>query len=114
MTYITTIYEDYFFNLSYNDSELINLIETSIYERHNCKKPYFNYYSLCEHILCKAKENDALVDYEPNTYYESLELSQAEETRISRLLWYLILEHKIFFDFSNKTFVPITDRQVKK
>ena len=66
---------------------------------------YFTYYTLCRFVLYKAKEGDALEGVDPNTYYESPNISQKELTRISRLLWDLILDRKIFVDFSNNAYM---------
>jgi len=105
MSYQITAYGDHQFNLKYEDNELLGVINNYICNKKAHGDMYFTYYTLCRSILYKAKEEDALSGVEPNTYYESPNLSQKEQTRISRLLWELILEHKIFVDFSNNAYM---------
>lgn len=105
MSYQITVYGDRRFDLKYKDEKLLEIIKDYICEKRGRGEMYFTYYTLCRHILCKAREDGALRGVEPNTYYESPNISQGELTRISRLLWDLILDHKIFVDFSNNAYM---------
>lgn len=105
MSYQITAYGDHQFDLKYEDEELRGIINGYIRNKKAHGDMYFTYYTLCRNILYKAKEAGQLLGVEPNTYYESPNLSQKELTRISRLLWELILDHKIFVDFSNNAYM---------
>jgi len=105
MSYQITAYGDHQFDLKYKDEKLLEIIENYICDKKTHGEMYFTYYTLCRFILYKAKEDDALEGIAPNTYYESPNVSQKELTRISRLLWDLILDRKIFVDFSNNAYM---------
>lgn len=105
MSYQITVYGNHQFNLKYEDPELAKIMEEYICNKKAKGEMYFTYFTLCKSILYKAKEEDALEGVDPNTYYESPNISQKDLTRISRLLWDLILDRKIFVDFSNYAYM---------
>lgn len=105
MSYQITAYGDHQFDLKYKDEKLLEIIENYICDKKTHGEMYFTYYTLCRFILYRAKKDDALEGVTPNTYYESPNVSQKELTRISRLLWDLILDRKIFVDFSNNAYM---------
>lgn len=105
MSYQITVYGDHQFDLKYEDKELLEIIEKYICDKKTHGEMYFTYYTLCRFILYKAKEDNKLEGVDSNTYYESPNISQKELTRISRLLWDLILDRKIFVDFSNNAYM---------
>lgn len=105
MSYQITAYGDHHFGLKYNDEELLKIIGKYICDKKEHGEMYFTYYTLCRFILNEAIRNNALEGVEPNTYYESPNISQKELTRISRLLWDLILDRIIFVDFSNNAYM---------
>lgn len=100
-----TIYGSKQFNLAYNDDEIRSIINSHIHELKLRNAYYFTYYNLCQKILIKARDEGKIDGMEPNTYYESPQLTQREYTRISRLLWELIRKGEIFVDFSNNTYI---------
>ena len=105
MSYQITAYGDHQFDLKYKDEKLLEIIKNYICDKKTHGEMYFTYYTLCRFILYRAKKDDALEGVTPNTYYESPNVSQKELTRISRLLWDLILDRKIFVDFSNNAYM---------
>lgn len=104
MMYRITRYGDFSFDLAYDDNEILAMIEDFIKKKRESGVMYFTYYTLCRHILIRATEERKLKNLEPHTYYESPVLSQGEYTRVSKLLWILILGKKIFVDFSNNSY----------
>lgn len=105
MSYQITAYGEHHFGLKYKDGELLEIIKKYICDKKEHGEMYFTYYTLCRFILNIAIKNDALEGIEPNTYYESPMISQKDLTRISRLLWDLILDRIIFVDFSNNAYM---------
>lgn len=104
--YSVTQFGVYRFELQYKDEELKGIIDSFINSQKDNKSTYFTYYTLCRHIMMQADKDDMLLGKEANTYYQQPELNMKEYTRISRLLWGLILEEKIFVDFSNNVYIP--------
>lgn len=104
MYYRVTKYGDTQFSLDYSDTELMNIIKSYIKKRKDAGEDYFTYYVLCKHLINLADNTDKLEGKDKNTYYTSVILSQKEYTRVSRLLWELILDHKLFVDFSNNSY----------
>lgn len=100
-----TKYGDADFNLRYADEELLDIIRNYIKKRIDAQEDYFTYFTLCKSILKTADSMNRLEGKEPNTYYASPNLSPKEFTRISRLLWTLILDRRIFVDFSNNAYI---------
>lgn len=106
MQYFTiTKYGDSNFNLKYDDSQLLDIITGYIQKKIAAGEDYFTYFTLCKTVLKKADSENMLLDKEADTFYASPNLSPKEYTRISRLLWKLILEGKIFVDFSNNAYI---------
>lgn len=103
--YTITKYGEANFCLQYEDKELLDLIKDYINKKIEAKEDYFTYFTLCKSILNKADRDNRLIDKDPETYYTSPSLAPSEYTRISRLLWKLILDGKIFVDFSNNAYI---------
>ncbi len=104
MFYRVTKYGDTQFSLQYDDKELMDIITAYIQTKKNSNEDFFTYFVLCKYIINFADGADKLEGKEKNTYYTSIVLSQKEYTRVSRLLWDLILDKKIFVDFSNNSY----------
>ena len=82
----------------------MDIIKDYINKKKQSGQDYFTYYVLCKYIINYADNSDKLAGKDKNTYYTSVVLSQKEYTRVSRLLWDLILDHKLFVDFSNNSY----------
>ena len=104
MYYRVTKYGDTQFSLNYNYEKLMELIKEYIKHKKESGESYFTYYSLCKYLIQYADSKGMLLNKDKNTYYTSIKLSQFEYTRVSRLLWDLILDHKLFVDFSNNSY----------
>ena len=104
MYYRVTKYGDTQFSLKYEDEKLMGIIKDYIKQKKDSDENYFTYYSLCKFLIQYADSEEMLLNKERNTYYTSVKLSQPEYTRVSRLLWNLILDHKLFVDFSNNSY----------
>ena len=100
-----TVYGSHPFSLAYEDAEIKQYIKNYILYRKKSGQMYFTYFTLCKLILDQAKREDKIKGMEPNTYYESPDLSQTEYTRISRILWEFIWDREIFVDFSNNSYI---------
>ena len=105
VNYSITQFGEAQFGLHYSDEDLIEIINSFIQKKKEEHSDYFTYYTLCKYILTMADSNNKLIGKEPNTYYQQPNLSQKEYTRISRLLWVLILDRKVFVDFSNNAYI---------
>lgn len=105
VNYTITQYGETKFGLQYSDEELLGVINLFVQKKKEEKADYFTYYTLCKYILILAERENRLIGKESNTYYQQTNLSQKEYTRISRLLWQLILNQKIFVDFSNNAYI---------
>ena len=71
--------------------------------------------NLCYHIRQQAIDDHAVNDPE-NTTYTNDELAPEDQVRVSRLLWELIWEHKIFLLFGRSELLGLSngeDRFVK-
>lgn len=104
MYYRVTKYGDSQFSLKYDDNDLMDIIKEYIKQKKESGEEYFTYYVLCKHLINYADNSDKLEGKDKNTYYTSIKLTQKEYTRVSRLLWNLILDHKLFVDFSNNSY----------
>lgn len=104
MIYRVTKYGDTQFSLLYDDKELMDIIVKYIQKKKESNEDYFTYFVLCKNIINLADNANKLNGKDTNTYYTSVVLSQKEYTRVSRLLWDLILDRKIFVDFSNNSY----------
>lgn len=103
MSFEFTVYGDVRFDVSYSDDELnVFIIE---YIQSRTKEGYFTYLKLCRSLIETAVKENRLVGAKSNTYYQSPQLKPNQYTRISRLLWRLILQEKIFIDFYNNEYV---------
>ncbi len=102
--YRVTKYGDTQFSLQYEDGELMDIIVKYIQKKKETHEVYFTYFVLCKYIVGYADNDNKLKGKDKNTYYTSVVLSQTELTRVSRLLWDLILGRKIFVDFSNNSY----------
>ena len=103
MSFEYTIYGDVMFELSYSDDVLGERILT--YIRSKKEDGMFTYLKLCRALIYKAIEEGCLVGAEKQVYYQSPQLTPAQYTRVSKLLWKYILEGKIFIDFYNNEYV---------
>lgn len=83
--------------LDCSDSELESIIDNII---RNKKLGDFSFSFICEQIMVDAKENDRNYS-QCNVIYPSQKLAQSEINRISKILWKMIWEQKLFFDFAN-------------
>lgn len=71
--------------------------------------------NLCHQIRLQAISDRALANLE-NTVYTSEELAPEDQVRISRMLWELIWEHKVFLLFGRSPLLGLSngeDRFVK-
>ena len=64
--------------------------------------------NLCYHIRQQAIDDHAVNDSE-NTTYTSDELAPEDQVRVSRLLWELIWEHKIFLLFGRSELLGLSN-----
>lgn len=103
MSYDFIVYGDVRFDISYSNEELKSMI--LLYITSKISEGSFTYLRLCKSIIETAVKENRLVDAKRKTYYQSPQLKAKEYTRISRLLWDLILEGKIFIDFYNNEYV---------
>lgn len=83
--------------LDCNDFELESIVD-NIIKRREIRDFTFSF--MCEQIKVEAKECDRN-NSQRNVIYPSQNLAQSEINRISKILWKMIWEHKLFFDFAN-------------
>lgn len=94
-----TVFGESHFELKYTDKEVRDKIESYIQELKAKDRNYFTYYTLCKWILDDAIHNGYAENYDSQTFYEIPLMARKEYTRVSRILWILILESKLFVDF---------------
>ena len=97
----------------YDNETLKHLIEVIIEK--NDATSGITFLSLCNHVRQQAIRDRALADL-ANTVYSSEELAPEEQVRISRMLWELIWEHKVFLLFGRSPLLGLSngeDRFVK-
>ena len=97
----------------YDNESLKHLIEVVIEK--NDTTSGITFLSLCNQIRQQAIRDRALADL-ANTVYSSEELAPEEQVRVSRLLWELIWEHKVFLLFGRSPLLGLSngeDRFVK-
>ena len=80
----------------YDYESLKHIVQVSIERNDNISGTTF--VSLCNKIRQQAIRDRALADLE-NTVYTSEVLAPEDQVRVSRMLWELIWEHKIFLLF---------------
>lgn len=94
-----TVFGESHFELKYSDEDVRQKIEGYIQDLKSKERYYFTYYTICKWILEEAIHNDAVLNFDRNTYYENPMMARKEYTRVSRLLWENILGGKLFVDF---------------
>lgn len=94
-----TVFGESHFELEYTDEEIRQKIDGYILDLKSKDRYYFTYYTLCKWILEDAIHNNAVKNYDYHTFYETPLMDRKEYTRVSRLLWELILKSKLFVDF---------------
>ena len=96
------------------DNEALKHIAFVIIERNDTTSGT-TFVNLCHQIRQQAIRDRALADLE-NTVYTSEELAPEDQVRVSRVLWELIWEHKIFLLFGRSELLGLSngeDRFVK-
>lgn len=83
--------------LDCNDAELKSNIANIIKSR---ELRDFSFSFICEQIMVDAKESDKN-NSQRTVIYSSQNLAQSEINRISKILWEMIRDNKLFFDFAN-------------
>lgn len=97
----------------YDNETLKHLIEVIVEK--NDTPAGTTFLNLCNQIRQQAIRDRALADL-ANTVYSCEELAPEEQVRISRLLWELIWEHKVFLLFGRSPLLGLNngeDRFVK-
>ncbi len=97
----------------YDNETLKHLVEVVI--ESNDTTSGITFHSLCNQIRQQAIRDRALANLE-NTVYSSEELAREEQVRVSRILWELIWEHKVFLLFGRSPLLGLSngeDRFVK-
>ena len=97
----------------YDNETLKHLIEVIIGKNDTTSGTTF--LNLCHQIRQQSIRDRALADLE-NTVYTSEELAPEDQVRVSRLLWELIWEHKVFLLFGRSPLLGLSngeDRFVK-
>lgn len=97
----------------YDNETLKHLIEVTIERNDTVSGTTF--VSLCNQIRRQAIRDRALADLE-NTVYTSEVLAPEDQVRVSRLLWELIWDHKVFLLFGRSELLGLSngeDRFVK-
>lgn len=97
----------------YDNETLKHLVEVIIEKNDTTSGTTF--LNLCHQVRQQAIRDRALADLE-NTVYTSEELAPADQVRLSRLLWELIWEHKVFLLFGRSPLLGLSngeDRFVK-
>lgn len=94
-----TVFGESHFELKYSDEEIKQKIDGYIQDLKRKDRYYFTYYTLCKWILEDAIQNDSVINFDHNTYYEIPLMDRKEYTRVSRMLWGFILGGKLFIDF---------------
>ena len=97
----------------YDNEALKHLVQVVI-ERNDAPSGT-TFVNLCYQIRQQAIRDRALANLE-NTVYSSEELSREEQVRVSRILWELIWDHKIFLLFGRSPLLGLSngeDRFVK-
>ena len=108
MDYEFTHYGDIKFNLSYEDWELkekiISIISTS---NDYIITPDYIARKLLEIAFDENREN-RVISAESNTIYPQAYLTDQQLGKVSRIIWDLIIEGKIMYDFFTKEFKLLT------
>lgn len=94
-----TVFGESHFELKYSDEEVKQKIDGYIQDLKLKNIDYFTYYTLCKWLLEDAIQNNSVINYDNNTYYESPMMVRREYTRVSRLLWEFILSGSLYVDF---------------
>lgn len=97
----------------YDNESLKHLVEVIIERNNNISGTTF--VNLCHQIRQQAIRDRALADLE-NTVYTSEILAPEDQVRVSRMLWELIWEHKVFLLFGRSELLGLSngeDRFVK-
>lgn len=92
---IITYYSQEPLSLHYSDEELFGKIGEYI---STLAGIHFTYLQLCDYILSKADEEEKL-GKKQNTIYLNPKLSSSDFTRISIVLWRMIMNGEICIDF---------------
>lgn len=100
--------------LLYNDEELRERINMIMSSRDHTTG--ITFVSLCYQIMQMAFQERQVKKDDENTTITSEELSAADQVRVSRILWELIWDHKIFLLFGRSELLGLSngeDRFVK-
>ena len=100
-------------HILYDNETLKHLVEVVIAK--NDATSGTTFLNLCNQVRQQAIRDRALVDLE-NTVYTSEELAPEDQVRVSRVLWELIWEHKVFLLFGRSPLLGLSngeDRFVK-
>ena len=97
----------------YDNETMKHLVEVIIEKNDSTSGTTF--LNLCNQVRQQAIRDRALADLE-NTVYSCEELAPEEQVRVSRVLWELIWEHKVFVLFGRSPLLGLSngeDRFVK-
>lgn len=100
--------------LLYNDEELRNRIMMIMEGRDH--RTGITFVNLCYQVMQMAFQEHQVKKNDENTILTSEELAADEQVRVSRILWELIWDHKIFLLFGRSELLGLSngeDRFVK-
>lgn len=86
-------------SITYSEDELRTLIEDFVNKQDN----EFSYKIVCHHILGKAKE-EGKVPNADNTQYSSNELNPWSGAIVSKIIWEMIWDRKVFIAFGSNPY----------
>lgn len=97
--YMIEINGEYEFVTKYTPKEMESYVMDFIQARLNAKE-HFSEEEIYYYIYTKADKNGDFINKDPNTFYELPRLSKRDKTLICAILSTLILNAKIFIDYS--------------